>query len=94
MLKGILLTLGCVSKIMKKECACQDQEDEEEGMEEDEEAEQDEMLFEYAGEVLPNLGRAMSPESFAPYFAGLFQVGFGAQDQCCGPGRFLTGSDF
>jgi len=37
---------GCVTKIMKKECACQDQEEEEGGMEEDEEAEQDEMLFE------------------------------------------------
>ena len=59
---------------MKKECACQDQEVEEGGMEEDEEAEQDEMLFEYAGEVLPNLGRAMTPDTFAPYFAGLFQV--------------------
>jgi len=31
-------------------------------------------VFRYAGEVLPNLGRAMSPENFAPYFAGLFQV--------------------
>ena len=50
----------CVTKIMKKECACQDQDDEEEGMEEEEEAEQDEMLFEYAGEVLPNLGNISS----------------------------------
>ena len=40
-------------------------------MEEEEEAEQDEMLFEYAGEVLPNLGRAMAPDTFAPYFVGL-----------------------
>ena len=62
-----------ITKIMKKECACQDQE-EEEGMEEDEEAEQDEMLFEYAGEVLPNLGRAMTPDGFAPYFMGLLQM--------------------
>jgi len=68
------LIAGCVTKIMKKECACQDQEEEEGGMEEDEEAEQDEMLFEYAGEVLPNLGRAMTPHTFAPYFAGLFQM--------------------
>lgn len=64
------LIVQCVSKIMKKECACQDNE-EEDGMEEEEEAEQDEMLFEYAGEVLPNLGRAMAPDTFAPYFVGL-----------------------
>ena len=64
------MIVHCVSKIMKKECSCQDAEDED-GMEEDEEAEEDEMLFEYAGEVLPNLGRAMSPDAFAPYFVGL-----------------------
>ena len=65
--------VSSVTKIMKKECACQDKEDEE-GLEEDEEAEQDEMLFEYAGEVLPNLGRAMTPDGFAPYFMGLLQM--------------------
>jgi len=62
-----------VTKIMKNECACQDQE-EEGGMEEDEEAEQDAMLFEYAGEVLPNLGRAMTPDTFAPFMLGLMPM--------------------
>eukprot|EP00092_Neocalanus_flemingeri_P005200 GFUD01005593.1.p1 GENE.GFUD01005593.1~~GFUD01005593.1.p1 ORF type:complete len:950 (+),score=322.92 GFUD01005593.1:135-2852(+) len=65
--------ISCVQKIMKGECACQDMEAEE-GGEEEEEAEQDEMLFEYAGEVLPNLGRALTPQAFAPYFTGLLQI--------------------
>ena len=30
-----------------------------------------EKLIEYAGDVLPALGGAMSPDQFAPYFAGL-----------------------
>lgn len=63
--------IGCVQKIMKGECACQDMEGEDG---EEEEAEQDEMLFEYAGEVLPNLGRALTPQTFAPYFTGLLQL--------------------
>jgi len=63
------MIVSCVQKIMKGECACQDMEAEDGG--EEEEAEQDEMLFEYAGEVLPNLGRAMTPQAFAPYFTGL-----------------------
>lgn len=66
--------VGCVQKIMRGECACQDAEEAEGGDEGDEEAEQDEMLFEYAGEVLPNLGRALSPSVFAPYFTGLLPM--------------------
>lgn len=55
-----------VHKVMRSECRCMDAE---EG-EDDEEAELDELLFEYAGEVLPNLGRAMDPAKFSLYFAG------------------------
>jgi len=32
------------------------------------------MLFEYAGEVLPTLGRALNPATFAPYFTGLLPM--------------------
>merc|ERR1719516_728954 len=66
------MIVSCVQKIMKGECACQDMEAEDGG--EEEEAEQDEMLFEYAGEVLPNLGRALTPPVFAPYFTGLLPM--------------------
>merc|ERR550519_326920 len=68
------MIVNCVQKIMKGECACQDAEEAEGGDEGDEEAEQDEMLFEYAGEVLPNLGRALQPITFAPYFTGLLPM--------------------
>lgn len=47
----------------------------EEGGEEDDpedpESEASEKLIEYAGDVLPALGSAMTPQEFAPYFAGL-----------------------
>lgn len=65
--------MSCVHAVMKSECMCMDDDfgggggDEEE---EDGEAEQDELLFEYAGEVMPSLGMAMTPQKFAPYFAG------------------------
>jgi len=63
-----------VTKIMKNECACQDR-DEEDGMEDDdEEAEQDEMLFECAGDVLPALGRAMTADQFVPCVLGLLPL--------------------
>ena len=61
--------LGCVKMVIKKECACQDVELED--GDEDEEAEQDEMLFEYAGEIIPSLGKALTPQTFAPYFTGM-----------------------
>jgi len=44
---------------------------EDDGGDDAQEAEQDEALFEYAGEVIPALGRAMAPSAFAPYYAGL-----------------------
>lgn len=38
---------------------------------EDPDSEASEKLIEYAGDVLPALGNAMTPQEFAPYFAGL-----------------------
>ena len=40
----------------------------------DEEAEQDEMLFECAGDVLPALGRAMTADQFVPIVLGLLPL--------------------
>lgn len=56
---------------MKGECACQDVEVEDG---DEEEAEQDEMLFEYAGEIIPNLGKALTPQTFSPYFTGMLPM--------------------
>ncbi len=67
--------IQCVHLVMKSECKCMDSDDfggDGTGGDLDEhEAEQDELLFECAGEVIPALGRAMPPSAFAPYFAGL-----------------------
>ena len=52
--------LSCVKRIMKGPVELEDGDEDE--------AEQDEMLFEYVGEIIPNLGKAMTPAIFAPYF--------------------------
>merc|ERR1719370_2481378 len=50
--------LNCVKDVMLKKTMCQDMADEV-GSEDEGEAEHDEMLIEYAGEVVPSLGKAM-----------------------------------
>lgn len=52
---------------------CQDMADEV-GSDEDGEAEQDEMLVEYAGEVIPNLGKALGPLEFSQHFPHLLPL--------------------
>ncbi|XP_059088623.1 importin-4-like [Tigriopus californicus] len=67
----------CVRLVMKSECACMatesccDRDCKCEPEDENIQSEQDEVLFEYAGEVLPALGNAMNPTAFSPYFAGM-----------------------
>ena len=52
---------------------CQDIADEEDSGDEGE-AEQDEMLIEYAGEIVPNLGKALGPVEFAQHFPQLLPL--------------------
>lgn len=52
---------------------CQDMADEA-GSEDEGEAEHDEMLVEYAGEVVPSLGKAMPQAEFATQFAQLLPL--------------------
>ena len=72
--------IECVQRVMKSDCACMDNEDVGDEGEGAQEAEQDELLFEYAGEILPSLGLAMTSGSsvgtnnFSPYFAGIFPM--------------------
>jgi len=60
--------------VIQSKCACMDSDvtdpnDDEGSLDE---AEQDEVLFEYAGDILPSLGLALSdPEKFKTYFAGM-----------------------
>lgn len=67
------MIIKCVQLVMKSECACMDAEScfGSELEDEDIQSEQDDVLFEYAGEVLPALGNAMNPAAFSPYFAGM-----------------------
>ena len=65
-----------MNSVIQSRCACMDSDliASTESNEEDseEQAEQDEVLFEYAGDILPSLGLALNqPEKFKPYFAGM-----------------------
>ncbi len=102
--------IQCVHLVMKSACKCMDSgevdvEDEGAAIDVDDddgqEAEQDELLFQYAGDIMPALGKAMTPSAFAPYFAGLLphllkktkssctdcerSFGAGALAECMGP---------
>ena len=70
------MVVNSVKAVMGSKCRCMDDnefEGGEEAADEEQEAEQDELLFQCAGEVLPALGVALaSPQLFSPYFAGLF----------------------
>ena len=66
--------IQCVHNVIQSKCACMDNDLVGDANEEDdyEEAEQDEVLFEYAGDILPNLGLALNdPSKFKTYFAGM-----------------------
>ena len=68
--------IQCMNSVIQSRCACMDSDliASTESNEEDseEQAEQDEVLFEYAGDILPSLGLALNqPEKFKPYFAGM-----------------------
>jgi len=83
-LKGIVLKteghteaiIMCIRNVFNKATQCQMMDQAEEGHEEDDDAddmesEACEKLIEYAGDALPAFGLAMTPQEFAPYFAGL-----------------------
>lgn len=57
--------MNCVTDVMLGRTECQDQEEAEDL---DIEAEQDELLVEYAGDVFCNFGKVIPPEDFGHYF--------------------------
>ncbi|KAB7499986.1 Importin-4 [Armadillidium nasatum] len=65
--------INSVTDVMTNKTVCQDMADEV-GSDEDGEAEQDEMLVEYAGEVIPNLGKALGPLEFSQHFPHLLPL--------------------
>lgn len=67
-----MLREQCYAYLLQTEC--QDKEDEDGANSDDPEAEQDEMLIEYAGDIVPNLGKAMTPDDFSQYFGQLLPL--------------------
>lgn len=65
--------MNAVKAVMlsKTTCQCEDDEDEED---DDQQAEYDSMLIEYAGDIVPALGKAVGGSTLAPYFAGLLPL--------------------
>lgn len=53
--------LNCLKDVLTYQTQCQDKEEDDA---ECEDAEQDELLLETAGDIIPNLGRAMEPKEF------------------------------
>lgn len=66
--------MNCVIDIMTNKTACQDQDQEVEENDEDTEAEQDEILYECAGEIIPNFGKAIKPDDFSCYFPNILAL--------------------
>lgn len=64
--------MNCVIDVMNNKTACQDQDAEVESEETD--SEQDEMLLECAGDIIPNFGKAIKPDDFACYFPNVLTL--------------------
>lgn len=64
--------MNCVIDILNNKTACQDQDQEVET--EDPDSEQDEILLECAGDIIPNFGKAMKPDDFALYFPNILSM--------------------
>ncbi|XP_064416459.1 importin-4 [Latimeria chalumnae] len=63
-----------IRDIMQRKTVCQDAENEEGEEEDEQQAEYDAMLIEYAGEGIPLLAGAVGGHGFAPYFAGFLPL--------------------
>ncbi|KAK4877680.1 hypothetical protein RN001_010186 [Aquatica leii] len=68
--------MNCVIDVLNLKTACQDADLETggDGGEEETEAEQDELLLEYAGDVIPKFGKAIQPDDFALYFPNILTL--------------------
>ncbi|XP_062916193.1 importin-4 [Mobula hypostoma] len=63
-----------IKNVLQKKTTCQDPENEETESDEEQEAEYDSILLEYAGEGIPLLATAAGGQTFAPYFAGFLPL--------------------
>lgn len=63
-----------IREVLQKKTACQDPDAEDTQDDEEQQAEFDAMLVEYAGEGIPLVGAAVGGEAFAPFFAGFLPL--------------------
>lgn len=69
--------MNCVVDVLTMKTVCQDTDlgqAQEANQEDDTEAEQDELLLESAGEVIPKYAAAISPDDFACYFPNVLKL--------------------
>ncbi|XP_043285826.1 importin-4-like [Venturia canescens] len=66
--------INCVTDVMFEKTECQEQEDDVVGEDCENEAEEDEALIEYAGDVFSALGKVIPPEDFAMYFQAVLPI--------------------
>ncbi|XP_049829697.1 importin-4-like [Schistocerca gregaria] len=67
--------INCIQDVMTFKTECQDKDDDDTNIADDEpDAEQDELLLECAGDVLPALAKAMDQETFAQYYGMLMPL--------------------
>ncbi|XP_017781860.1 PREDICTED: importin-4-like [Nicrophorus vespilloides] len=66
--------MNCVIDILTHKTVCQDHDVGAEGVMNEEESEQTELLLECAGEVIPKFGNALRPDDFFCYFPNILQL--------------------
>ncbi|KAK3745056.1 hypothetical protein QZH41_014548, partial [Actinostola sp. cb2023] len=63
-----------IRAVFLQQTGCQEDEEDIDDIDDDQQAEFDAMLIEYAGDCLPSLATAVGGQLFAPYFAGLMPL--------------------
>uniref|UniRef100_A0A6A7G1S5 Importin-4-like n=1 Tax=Hirondellea gigas TaxID=1518452 RepID=A0A6A7G1S5_9CRUS len=69
--------LACITDVINKKTKCQSGDTSDDGEDDDaslDEAEMDEMLVEYAGDVVVPLGKALGPQAFSQYFPRILEL--------------------
>ncbi|KAG8238816.1 hypothetical protein J437_LFUL010530, partial [Ladona fulva] len=66
--------VNSVMAVLQNKVECQDKCKDEEEESDDGEAEQDELLIQCAGDIIPKLGKAMPPDDFAVYFEQFYPL--------------------
>ncbi|XP_071445043.1 importin-4-like [Hetaerina americana] len=66
--------INSIKDVLQCKVECQDNIEEDDSESDDEDAEQDELLIECAGDIIPKLGKAMTPDDFSVYFEQFYPL--------------------